>query len=232
MAAARRVISGYGGDVSRLLEPALVDLFLSTLASGTRAALLVRHAERGPVTDLARHHEVLLTPAGVEAARVSGQQLTTCTRHGRPVFAHSPVERCGQTARALHEGAGVGDVAGVIDDLGSNYLRDPARVAQAYLEGGRDFVRAWFDGRVDDGIIAPCDVVARLQIDAMTGLLQQHDIVVAVSHDWNIAALREHALGARFEDVGWPEFLDGVVVTADGEVRCLKAARGPGHPLR
>lgn len=224
-------MSGYGVDVSRLLEPALVDLFLSTLASGTRAALLVRHAERGPVMDLARHHEVLLTPAGIAAARLSGQQLVSCTRHGRPVFAHSPVERCGQTARALHAGAGVGDLAGVVDDLGSSYLRDPARVAQAYLEGGREFVRAWFDGRVDDGIIAPCDVVARLQIDAMTSLLHRNDVVVAVSHDWNIAALREHALGARFEDVGWPEFLDGVVVTVDGDVRCPKAPRGVGHPV-
>jgi broad specificity phosphatase PhoE len=218
--------------VSRLLDPALVDLFLSTLAGGTRAALLVRHAERGPVTDLARHHEVLLTPAGIEAARSSGQQLTTCTRHGRPAFAHSPVERCGQTARGLHEGTGGGELVGVVDDLGSSYLRDPARVAQAYLEGGRDFVRAWFDGRVDSDIIAPCDVVARLQVDALTGLLHQHELVVAVSHDWNIAALREHALGARFEDVGWPEFLDGVVVTAEGDVRCLKTPHGPGHPTR
>lgn len=225
-------MSRYGAPVSRLLDPALVDLFRSTLDSGTRAALLVRHAERGPVTDLARHHEVLLTPAGIEAATASGAQLLACAAHGRPVFAHSPVERCGQTARGLHAGAGVGDVVGVVDDLGSSYLRDPARVAQAYLEGGRDFVRAWFDGRVDDRIIAPCDAVARLQIDAMTSLLQQHDIVVAVSHDWNIAALREHALGARFEDVGWPEFLDGVVVTADGDVRCLKAPTGPGHPTR
>lgn len=215
--------------MSRHLDPALVDLFFSSLSSGP-AALLLRHAERGPITDLATHHEVPLNAAGLLAARESGRQLARCGDVGGVVYAHSPVERCGQTARGLREGAGVGDVVGVIDDLGSSYLRDPARVAQAYLAGGREFVRSWFDGRVDADVIAPCETVAMLQIDAMTGLLQRHRVVVAVSHDWNIAALREHALSARFEDVGWPEFLDGVVVTSDGTVRCLKAPRGPGHP--
>lgn len=216
--------------MSRHLDPALVDLFLSTLGAGP-AALLVRHAERGPITDLARHADVPLNEAGLAAAQASGAQLHQVGAHGDVVFAHSPVERCGQTARGLHAGAGVGDVVGVVDDLGSNYLRDPARVAQAYLEGGKAFVRAWFDGRIDADIIAPCETVATLQIGALTSLLQRHRVVVAVSHDWNIAALREHALGARFEDVGWPEFLDGVVVRADGTVRCLKAPGGPGHPL-
>jgi broad specificity phosphatase PhoE len=217
--------------VSRLLDPALVDLFCGALSAGP-AALLLRHAERGPITDLARHHEVPLNAAGLLAAKESGRQLAACAALGDVAFAHSPVERCGQTARGLREGAGVGELVGVVDDLGSNYLRDPARVAQAYLEGGKDFVRAWFDGRVGADVIAPCEAVAGQQIGAMTTLLQRHRIVVAVSHDWNIAALREHALGARFEDVGWPDFLDGVVITGEGAVRCLKAPRGLGHPTR
>lgn len=209
--------------MSRLLDAALVRVFATTLAEGTPAALLVRHAERGPVVDLARHHEVLLTPAGLAAAKTSGERLRACHPQGQLAFAHSPIERCGQTARSLHEGAAVGAVVGEVDALGSAYLRDPARVAQAYQDGGRDFVRSWFDGDVDERIIASCAVVAQLQIEALTSLLQHHPAVVAVSHDWNIAALREHALGARFEEVGWPEFLDGVVVTHRGDVQCLKS---------
>ena len=49
------------------------------------------------------------------------------------------------------------------------------------------------------------------------GLRQQgHRVIVAVSHDWNIAAVREVTVGSRFEDVGWPQFLDGVVIDDDG----------------
>jgi broad specificity phosphatase PhoE len=232
--------------VSREVDQSLVQMWAQALQEGQPAALLVRHAERGAIIDLARHHEILLTPEGHLAATRSGSTLRRAVGNVRVAVAHSPVERCAQTARGLMTGysarqrdddAGVDhdavdfDTVGVVNDLGDTYLRDPARVAEAYRLGGKEFIRAWFDGRIDGDVIAPCKDVATLQVDALRGLMTVHRAVVAVSHDWNIAALREHALGARFEDVGWPEFLDGVVVRADGTVRCLKAPGGPGHPF-
>ncbi len=202
--------------MSRTLEPKLLALFAQALSRGP-AALFVRHAERGPVTDIANHDKVLLTTAGEEAATESGRQLyghvpTPLT------FAHSPVPRCGQTARGLlaglQERGGEGALHGVLPEVGSTYLRDPPRVGLAYLKHGKNFIRAWFDGDIDKDVIAPCD-------DAR-GLFAAHPAVIVVSHDWNIAAVREHFLGARFEDVGWPDFLDGVVVD-DRSVRCLRA---------
>lgn len=220
--------------MSREVDQTLAQMWAQALQDGQPAALLVRHAERGAIIDLARHHEILLTPQGHEAATRSGSILRRAVGDLRVAVAHSPVERCAQTARGLMTGysvqqrddAGVDrgavdfDTVGVVNDLGDTYLRDPARVAEAYRLGGRDFVRAWFDGRVDGDVIAPCKDVATLQVEALRGLMKVHRAVVAVSHDWNIAALREHALGARFEDVGWPQFLDGVVVCADGRVLC------------
>jgi broad specificity phosphatase PhoE len=201
------------------LDPTLQSLFAQVVRRSRPTALLVRHAERGPVIDLAKHHEVLLTDAGVAAATRSGRHLKSVVGAVPVVFVHSPVERCGQTARALCAGlveaGGAGEVHGVVEALGSSYLRDPARVAEAYLAGGKQFVRQWFDGEIDDDVITPCADVAATQVAALRHRLQRDHLVVAVSHDWNIAAVREVSLGSRFEDVGWPQFLDGVVVDAE-----------------
>jgi broad specificity phosphatase PhoE len=210
------------------LDEELRGLFNDVLQRSGPTALLLRHAERGPITDLANHHEVLLTDSGIAAATRSGAHLGQVTGASPVVFVHSPVERCAQTARALCAGlngaGGVGHVAGVIDALGSSYLRDPARVAEAYLAGGKSFIRMWFDGDIPAEVIAPCADVAALQVRTLREAIEVHPIVVAVSHDWNIASIREHHLGARFEDVGWPQFLDGVVVNTEA-VYCRRAPR-------
>lgn len=202
------------------LRPALVDAAATHVRKGRRVALLVRHAERGHIADLSRHEEVLLTPAGHVAAAESGARLAVACGE-RIALVHSPVPRCGETAAGLGRGltdAGKAvDVVGVDDDLGASYLRDKVKLAAAFMRHGKQFVRAWFDGDVDADTIDPCAAVAERQVRALQRHLNAHPFVVAVSHDWNIAAVREHALGLRFEDVGWPQFLDGVlVVDVDG----------------
>ncbi|HEY1100636.1 MAG TPA: histidine phosphatase family protein [Myxococcota bacterium] len=222
--------------MSRQLDDVLLTLALTASSTNQPVGLLVRHAERWPIADLARHHEVLLTDEGIAAARASGRRLAQRIRDtgvdpGTIALVHSPVERCGQTARALGEGlveAGIAvEVIGVVDSLGANYLRDPARVAEEATKRGPVFVRDWFDGVFGDTVIAPCAEVAGGLVEVFAGLLGQHRFVIGVSHDWNIAAVREHMLGLRYEDVGWPPFLDGVVVTLDaagkGAVRCVHA---------
>jgi broad specificity phosphatase PhoE len=221
--------------MSREVDDLLLSLALKHAASSS-VGLLVRHAERGPIADLARHHEVLLTNDGIAAAHRSGRRLGARVQAAgidRVVVVHSPIERCAQTARGLALGAkevGVDvDVAGVVEHLGASYLRDPARVAEAASSNGAGFVRHWFDGALATSWIAPLPEVAHGLVQAFVQQLQQAHFVVGVSHDWNIAAVREHALGLRFEDVGWPPFLDGVVVHLDehGEVQvdCVHAHR-------
>lgn len=224
--------------MSRQLDDVLLTLALTASSTNKPVGLLVRHAERGPIADLARHHEVLLTDAGIAAARESGRRLAERLREaaidaGTIALVHSPVERCAQTARALAAGLVDGgiavDVVGVVDSLGASYLKDPARVAAEATKRGPVFVRDWFDGVFGEQVIAPCAEVAGGLVDVFAGLLAQHRFVIGVSHDWNIAAVREHALGLRYEDVGWPPFLDGVVVTVDdggrGCVHCVHAVQ-------
>ncbi len=224
--------------MSRQLDDVLLTLAMTTSTTTKQpVGLLVRHAERGPIADLARHYEVLLTPEGIEAARLSGLRLAEKLQAAGiddVAIVHSPVERCAQTARGIATGlreAGIAavDVIGVADALGASYLRNPARVAAEATKSGPRFVRDWFDGVLGDDVIASCKDVADALVAVYADLLARHRFVIGVSHDWNIAAVREHALGLRFEDVGWPPFLDGVVLTrgedGKGVVHCVHAAR-------
>ena len=75
------------------------------LVSGP-VVLLIRHAERGPITDPTMGHDVPLTDRGREAAEATGRAVGAAAQGlGRVVVAHSPVPRCEETARRIARGA-------------------------------------------------------------------------------------------------------------------------------
>jgi len=183
---------------------------------------VVRHAERHPIHDLATADAVLLTPAGVEAARTFGGALPA----GRPVqLWHSRVERCGMTARAIAEGVtaagGRAACGGVLDGLCGAFVRDFDGVVALTRQfpgggGSEGFVRRWFDGHFDPAMIDPCHVAAGKLLSCVARALAAAvpgNLVVLVTHDWEIMTLRETYLGARHDNVGWVDFLDGLVIT-------------------
>jgi broad specificity phosphatase PhoE len=206
-----------------LPEP-LLEVTVAAAHAGHRVCLVVRHAERGPIHDLARHHEVPLTDHGHACAKDGGRRLGAKLRAqgtGRTLaYAHSPVHRCAQTAQGIAAGLREGhhDVtdAGVLDGFGADYLLDPHEVVRLYASGAHAFVRRWFDGGIAENVIASRDVVVDRVMGAARALLAAHPFSVAVTHDWNVAAVRETALGVRLEHTGWPAFLDGFVVVDDG----------------
>ncbi len=58
-------------------------------------------------------------------------------------------------------------------------------------------------------VMAP--IVSKLSEDGGADRLDIH-----VSHDWEISLLREELFGLRYEDVGWPPFMDGILFRTDG----------------
>lgn len=186
---------------------------------GGRAALVVRHAERHPVLDLRTHEEVLLTDRGHAQAVEGGRLLARLSSHVRVL--HSPVERCAQTARGLVEGArGAGAEAAVVcalEELGSPFVKDKKRAWEIVTSAGPRFIREWFDGRMPEDVFEPRASAARGQLDVVARWVEQHEprtLVVFVSHDWNIAIVREELLGVTPERT-WPGYLDGVTVAVD-----------------
>lgn len=195
-------------------------------SSKRRAALVVRHAERHPIVELRAHHTLLLTERGHATARASGNALADVVARGgwsRVRAVHSPVERCAETARGLAAGladVGVDVVVGGADSgLGDPFLRD--RDASLALAGqlGPSFLRAWFDGHISDAVLQEHRAACHDQVSTWARHLRQADndeLIILVSHDWNIALVREVVLGVSHETT-WPHFLDGVVVVADAD---------------
>lgn len=198
------------------------DPLLATLAAlppAVPAVALMRHSIRGPVTDLRTAPDVLLTSEGARAARRLGERLGAA----RPVrLVHSPIRRCAQTAESIAEGlsaiGGRVHLDGERPALGAPYVLDFERLVEA--AGQYDplsFVRAWFGGRLSPGIVAEARAAARGLLDTALDELARTpsgSLGLLVSHDWNVLLVRELYLGVRHEEVGWLDYLDGVVLVA------------------
>lgn len=198
------------------------------------AALLLRHAERGPVTRLDNHEDVRLTERGHQQAQEAGRALASLSAH--VLLRHSPIERCAETARGIQSGAEGGgaraQVGGVLHELGTTYVMDKPRAWALVQEHGGRFIREWFDGRLPSEVFVPRAQAARAQLRAVDVVLGDDvdAMHVMITHDWNLAILREELLGITPERT-WPDYLDGVVVSRDGDELVVEAfgrvARAP-----
>lgn len=193
---------------------------LSSVGQGP-AAVIVRHAERHHILSITDSLKVGLTERGREDARLLGRSLEGY-RLVR-VF-HSPAVRCRETAELIIEGlAGNGtSVAGPTETwaLCAPYLKDE-RVLKQADDLGQRFMRAWHDGRFDPEFIERTPRAADMVLGPMVERLRDPDghgrLDVHVSHDWEIVLLREELLGLRHEEVGWAGYLEGVVLSLDGD---------------
>ncbi|HEY4220315.1 MAG TPA: histidine phosphatase family protein [Myxococcota bacterium] len=186
--------------------------------AGRRAGIVVRHAERFHVDDLRTHESVLLTERGHAQARDGGALLHAL---GEPLtIFHSPVERCAETARGLVAGVveagGHATLAGPLLALYSTFILDKHKAWETVQQLGHSFIRDWFDDKLPPDVFEPRARAAQGQLDALAHALIEQPACVFVSHDWNIALVREDVLAFSPEH-GWPGFLDGYVVALDGD---------------
>ena len=186
------------------------------------AALIVRHAERHPITDITRALEVGLTEKGKEDAKAFGSLLRGFDTVR--VF-HSPALRCRETSEGIIKGLqGNGTEVQCLTEvpgLCTPYIKDGRRLLSEAQRHGNAFLRAWFDGRYDDDMIMPTREAADLVLAPILGRLAEPGragrLDVHVSHDWEILLLREELLRVKYEDVGWAGFLEGILFVPEGD---------------
>jgi Histidine phosphatase superfamily (branch 1) len=196
----------------------LLSLVVQRAKRGEQTALIVRHAEREPIFDTASHRNAVLTQRGHDAARATGARLRSLLGELDVELWHSPIHRCGQTAAGIFEGLnGRATLHGIEDGLGTPYILDDEGFSSACNEHGRHFLRAWFDGRVSKQWCVPIEHAAPHQHNTVADLLvrSKAPVVIGVTHDLNVALVREHHLGHRHDDQ-WPRFLDGYAFSANG----------------
>lgn len=184
-------------------------------------AVLVRHAERFPITDPTCGHNAALTESGKLNARLLGDEIGARIQTSDSVIlGHSPVPRCQETAEMI--GRGIGSrhpntyIPKAFDHLGGPYFRDAKSALELYRDEGAAFLRRWFNDAVPGALIAPFREAAEQQIVQSMSVSEGSRLAILISHDLNIMLVREYVFGIRHEDSGWPDYLDGVVMTADG----------------
>lgn len=190
------------------------------------AGIMIRHAERDPISSVREIDLVGLTEAGSAAARDLGRRLAHYPE--LRVF-HSPVARCERTGTAIAEGAAEGGsrVLEVSREslLGGSYTIDRTRAFAKAEELGSQFLRVWFSGDLEPGLMRPFDDSLHEHLSLVRKGLETSTprklLIVYVTHDWNVSVVREGLLGIRNEDAGWPEYLDGVsFALRSGQLQC------------
>jgi broad specificity phosphatase PhoE len=180
------------------------------------AILFLRHAERLSFAGLTNQqkHEVALTALGREMARELGQRVGQAAR-----LASSPVPRALETAESIAAGAGL-DPGSILQT--PNLMRFLATGPEHYNEvkrrlGWTGLMASWMDGSLPDGILVPCQQVARQALEAVSGVPGTRG-VIAVTHDFLVMALLAALRGERPTSV---PYLGGLLVSRKEAERFL-----------
>jgi broad specificity phosphatase PhoE len=190
---------------------------LNDIPASGRAVAVLRHSARDDITTMRDAPFVPLNARGLEAAQAFGAALP---KGRRLVLLHSPILRCQETAEQILLGYGGGTIQGPDEGLGIPYVLDLAALADlATRMGQREFATRWFSNDLEDlakEAVEPSEDAAQ----ALAALATDHlraakpgEIRLLVSHDWNVMLLRERLMSLRHQEVGWLDFLDGVVFT-------------------
>jgi broad specificity phosphatase PhoE len=214
--------------------PGLLDTIVE-LSPGRPLAVLMRHAEREPITDLNSALWARLTPRGRARARAFGSGLPP----GRsPRIFHSPVERCEHTAREIE--AGLGEAGGralevtASDILGGPYVLDAEALLKVLaLKDPKVFFDEWRRGGIDSTIISPLKDAAvqtlRFMLERLAGQ-EGRGLDVHVSHDINILILLSLVVDLIDPRAFWPGYMEGIALLDRG--RQLEIAfRGKAYRL-
>lgn len=175
---------------------------------------MVRHAERFPINNMANALNILLTSKGKQDAYLLGQNLS---RYSPFSIYHSPVPRCKETADSIREGIVNAHQKATMDgfllDLGGPYITGNWDVIVNSIEkmGHGVFVRKWFNNELPDDMIMSLPEAAHVQLMILVNQLRSHsNSTINVTHDWNIMIMREYYFNLRHEEIGDPDYLDGV----------------------
>ncbi|RME27132.1 MAG: histidine phosphatase family protein, partial [Deltaproteobacteria bacterium] len=141
--------------------------WLDLVPADRAVAVLMRHAERNPIESVRDSLEARLTAKGIKDSELLGRELSGFPRIE---LHHSPVERCRQTARAIATGCtdagGNASVFGSDTILGGPYMLDWRRAMALVMERGAGwFVKKWFTGELEPGLVTDAHEAARQQLE-------------------------------------------------------------------
>ncbi|HKJ97724.1 MAG TPA: histidine phosphatase family protein [Desulfotignum sp.] len=183
----------------------------------TKIAAIIRHSARFYSTAPGTEPFIGLTPAGMEYALEMGQNLMPSPL---PRLYSSPFGRCIETAYLIDKGFTRRHGIHILHNqpqkmLAPFYIKDIEKALNLLKEQGtHTYIRNWFNDKLDDAVMESPETttaaLTRFMLDCIEDL-DDNEIAVCVSHDWNIFPLKEFALNLPHEEAGDIGYLDGVV---------------------
>jgi hypothetical protein len=196
-----------------------LNLINNLLGQGiTKISVLLRHSERFFSKDPLKEPFMGLTDKGKKSAFDLGANLGP---EPVPVLYSSSIGRCIETAYLIDKGFCAGhnnittDHNRLDDRLTPFYIKDMVKAVHMVQETGVSlFLRNWFDSAIDEAVMDnPADTantLCKFMVEKIMGL-QDNQICLCISHDWNIFPVREFKMGLKHETAGDVDYLDGVV---------------------
>ncbi len=183
----------------------------------SKIAAIVRHSERFYSAEQGTEPFMGLTPAGMQCAMEMGKNLPPAKL---PRLYSSLIGRCIETAYLIDKGFSRKNGVHLAHNqshevLAPFYIKNIEKALGLLKERGTTtYIRDWFDNRIDQSIMenpeSTADILIKFMLNRMAEM-KEDEMVICISHDWNIFPLKEFALDLPHEEAGDIGYLDGVV---------------------
>ncbi len=138
-----------------------------------------------------------------------------------PLLFSSPIGRCIETACLVDKGYSKSHGRfnphnSLVHDLSPFYIKDMGRVVTLFSKTDtRAFIRSWFNKMISQDIMEDPETTAKTIVNHLKtklSSLEEGTMALCVSHDWNLFAIKEYALGLRHEDYGGIGYLESILL--------------------
>ncbi len=197
----------------------LIDQLRQESDRADRIGILLRHSRREAPSGGQRYGQLHLTAEGRQTAIEFGRALPAKRR--LRLFCSSYMY-CKETAIHIFKGIlfhhGSPEFKGSLHCLGPEFMVDSLQLKKNVKRFGAPSVaRRWLDTQLSSEVMKdPVDSLRRM-MNPLLSLLEEGDgnrIDVFVTHDWNILLVKDLLLGLAHENVGWPDYLDSIVLAS------------------
>jgi broad specificity phosphatase PhoE len=186
-------------------------------------ALVLRHAEREPITPGTYGNDVPLTERGTHSARRLGKALSS--RFSSTIIA-SPLPRCVQTAQAIIEGTGWNGAAVADDNLGEPgpFVAAPELAGPILLQIGP---RAMAERQLTEKQPPPGMRSTEQGVELLLNLIRPHLtdrglVSLFITHDLVLAVLVGKLYGLNVGEFDWPDYLDALIIWKQSDRLCFR----------
>lgn len=182
-----------------------------------KIAAMIRHSDRFYATEPVMEPFMGLNENGKTYAYDMGTQLRL---EYPPKLCSSLMARCVETAYLIDKGFtkqhGISPGHNCMDaDLFAFYIKDFVKaISHVTRTGTHPFLRSWFNKELGQDVMQdPLETTDRIIGFMLKTLnqLEENQVAICVSHDWNVFPIKEFKLNLPHEEYGDIGYLDGVI---------------------